>query len=436
MKTLCNGDATVLTIPQAMSDLTGNISAGQLPSGGVPVSNISATGSASSSTYLRGDGSWQTPSGSGGMTWPSAAGIAVYSGSSTWGTSLTAPASAIVGISDMQTLTNKTLTSPVLTTPALGTPASGTLTNCTFPTLNQNTTGSSGSCTGNSATATTASACSGNSATVTGLVVASGKTHTVNNSITLAGTDSTTMTFPGTSDTVVTLAATQTLTNKTLTSPTLTTPALGTPASGVLTNCSGLPAANVVAGTMASGMTFVAPVLGTPASGTLTNCTFPTLNQNTTGTAGGLTGTPAITVAGITCSSITNSGVSANKRITAHAGTVPTSTSFALSSGWGTSPTLTIVEGTDQACQITIVAKATVGASPTVTYTFKDGTWTQVPIVVCNRTDASAAAAAPGATVTNQWVVTSLSATAVTFTFNGTPVANNTYGLAWIAMGT
>ena len=40
---------------------------------------------------------------------------------------------------------------------ALGTPSSGTLTNCTFPTLNQNTTGSSGSCTGNAATATTAS---------------------------------------------------------------------------------------------------------------------------------------------------------------------------------------------------------------------------------------------------------------------------------------
>jgi hypothetical protein len=38
---------------------------------------------------------------------------------------------------------------------ALGTPSSGTLTNCTFPTLNQNTTGSSGSCTGNAATATT-----------------------------------------------------------------------------------------------------------------------------------------------------------------------------------------------------------------------------------------------------------------------------------------
>ena len=36
-------------------------------------------------------------------------------------------------------------TSPTLVTPALGTPASGVLTNCTFPTLNQNTTGSAGS---------------------------------------------------------------------------------------------------------------------------------------------------------------------------------------------------------------------------------------------------------------------------------------------------
>lgn len=53
--------------------------------------------------------------------------------------------STVTTLTGTQTLTNKTLTSPTLTAPALGTPASGTLTNCTFPTLNQNTTGSSGS---------------------------------------------------------------------------------------------------------------------------------------------------------------------------------------------------------------------------------------------------------------------------------------------------
>lgn len=36
-------------------------------------------------------------------------------------------------------------TSPTLVTPILGTPTSGNLVNCTFPTLNQNTTGSAGS---------------------------------------------------------------------------------------------------------------------------------------------------------------------------------------------------------------------------------------------------------------------------------------------------
>lgn len=59
------------------------------------------------------------------------------------------------------------------------------------------------------------------------LAIAASKTLTVSNSLTLAGTDATTMTFPGTTDTVVTLTATQTLTNKTLTSPTITTGALG-----------------------------------------------------------------------------------------------------------------------------------------------------------------------------------------------------------------
>jgi hypothetical protein len=52
---------------------------------------------------------WAAQTGGSGMTWPLTAGIAVYAGASAWGTSLTAPTSAIVGISDTQTLTNKTI---------------------------------------------------------------------------------------------------------------------------------------------------------------------------------------------------------------------------------------------------------------------------------------------------------------------------------------
>lgn len=71
---------------------------------------------------------------------------------------------------------------------ALGTPASGTMTNVS-----------------GTAASLTAGA-------VTGLTFASGKTLTVNNILTLAGTDSTTMTFPSTSATIARTDAAQTFT--------------------------------------------------------------------------------------------------------------------------------------------------------------------------------------------------------------------------------
>ena len=58
--------------------------------------------------------------------------------------------------------------------------------------------------------------------------------------------------------------------------------------------------------------TLVAPALGTPSSGNLANCTFPTLNQNTTGTAANVSGTVAIanggTGATTSTAAITNLG--------------------------------------------------------------------------------------------------------------------------------
>lgn len=61
----------------------------------------------------------------------------------------------------------------------------------------------------------------------------------------------------------------------------------------------------IVPTTLTANRTLIAPnvdgtllisggALGTPSSGTLANCTFPTLNQNTTGTAANVTGTVAI----------------------------------------------------------------------------------------------------------------------------------------------
>ena len=65
---------------------------------------------------------------------------------------------------------------------------SGTLTlGGTIATLNQNTTGSSGSCTGNAATATTAAACSGNAATATVAASCSGNAATATTAAACSG---------------------------------------------------------------------------------------------------------------------------------------------------------------------------------------------------------------------------------------------------------
>jgi hypothetical protein len=85
--------------------------------------------------------------------------------------------SVVLTTSGATTLTLPTSGTLLYSGGALGTPSGGNLSNCTFPTLNQNTTGSSGSCTGNAATATTAGSITSqaNSATIT-----AASTNTIN----------------------------------------------------------------------------------------------------------------------------------------------------------------------------------------------------------------------------------------------------------------
>jgi hypothetical protein len=110
------------------------------------------------------------------------------------------------------------------------------------------------------------------SATTGTLTLANSKTFTVNNSLTLAGTDGTTMTFPGSSDTVATLAATQALTNKTVNGLTVTS------STGTLTlaNSKTFTVNNTLtlAGTDSTTMTFPSTSVTVAGNATATAHTF------------------------------------------------------------------------------------------------------------------------------------------------------------------
>ena len=187
-------------------------------------------------------------------------------------------------------------TSALATGIVKSTTATGALTIATagdFPTLNQNTTGSSASCTGNSATVTT-------NANLTGAVISVGNTTALGSftaaQLNTALSDADVATGGGTAsgaNTVdVTLAAIGAAPNAngaSLSGQTLTLQPANATNGGIVTT-----GAQTFAGakTLTSPV-LVTPTLGTPVSGTVTNLTG-TASININGTVGGTTPTTGV----------------------------------------------------------------------------------------------------------------------------------------------
>jgi hypothetical protein len=249
-----------------------------------------ATPSLVAGTNVSITGTWpnQTINSSGGggsMVYPGA-GIPLSTGSA-WGTSYSTTGTGDVVLS----------TSPTLVTPLLGTPTSGNFSTGTFtwPTFNQNTTGTAANITATSnSTLTTLSALSlpgsqvsgnisGNAANVTGTVAiangGSGQTtaQLAMNAFAGAVTSGSYLRGNGTNVVMATIQAADV--------PTLNQNTTGTAAglSATLAVASGGTGVTTSTGSgsvvLSTSPTLVTPVLGTPTSGTLSNCTVDGTNE-------------------------------------------------------------------------------------------------------------------------------------------------------------
>lgn len=244
------GTPAVINLSNATGSLAGctGLPLGTGITGNLPVANLAGGVGASSTTYWTGNGTWSVPSGAGGMVYPGA-GIGNSTGSA-WGTSY-----GVSGTGSTVVLTNN----PTLVGPTLG--------QATATTVNGNT-------------LTTGSY------TLTGTA---GKTLTFDNTLEVAGTDGTKMTFPSTSATIARTDAANTFTGHQTIEGVTTTGATGT---GQLV--------------FATAPTLTSPTLGAATCTTLNGNTFTTGTYTLTGVAGKtLTFNNTITLAGTDSTTMT-----------------------------------------------------------------------------------------------------------------------------------
>jgi hypothetical protein len=291
--------------------------------------------------------------------------------------------------------------------------------------------------------------------TITGLVIGSGSTipsPNITGTVTGGATYSApTITSPAITGTVSggatytaptitgptitgTIAGSPTITAPTVTSPTITgTVAGGAIYTGATLSTATLPSPSIT-GTVSGGATYNSPQLVTPNIGVATGTS---LNLGGTGTlsttaqsgTGSLVMTTNANLTTPTVTTLTDNGTSQLKRVrftqaTAYSGA---DAAIVLSAAWGTTGAVSAAVGTDDALQFTVTPGGTgIAANPTITITFKDGTFTNPPVAIVTRNDTNS----PTPVLT--WSAT---ATTLTITFNGTPTTALAYVFAVLLFG-
>lgn len=102
--------------------------------------------------------------------------------------------------------------------------------------------------------------------------------------------------------------------------------------------------------------------------------------------------------------------------------TALTSAAFTINSGWGTSPSISAIQGYDSAFVMAITAgSGSPSSNPTITWTYADGHWPSGNPPACTVTRGDANSPTTG------WWAIATSTTTATLTFVGTPTASDAY---------
>lgn len=355
-------------------------------------------------------------------------GIPYFSSASTWATSGALAANAIVigggaGVAPATTTTGTGVVTAlginvgsagafVTFNGALGTPSSGTLTNCTFPTLNQNTTGSAGSVANAVTFTNTGGAAAGTTFNGSAARIIDFSTVGAYAATNPSG-------FTSNAGTVTSVGGTGTVSGLTLTGTVI--------ASGNLTlgGTLAVTASNFASQTANTFLCAPNGAAGVPTFRAIVAADIPTLNQNTTGTAANVTGTVAVVNGGTGQTSYTdgqlligNSTGNTLTKATLTAGTNITITNGPGSitinaSGGGGGGTVTSVSFTggivSVATPTTTPAFTVAGTSGGIPYFSSGSTWATSAALAANAIVVGGGAGlAPATVTTGTGVVTAL----------------------------